>query len=87
MAPKPLLNGQKTGKRARIRRLLSAANSNIRGRAALKPGPFDATEFQSQNANHPVHALVTGLLVIYPVLASVAVVVAGMWLLGVSHPA
>ena len=33
---------------------------------------------------HPVHALITGLLVIYPVFASVAVVVAGMWLLGTS---
>ena len=87
MTPQPLLNGQKTGKRARIRRLLSAANSNIRGRAVLKPGPFDAAEFRNENANHPMHALVTGLLVIYPVLASVAVVLAGMWLLGVSHPA
>ena len=84
MEPQALANGRKTGKRTQIRRLLRAANSNIRGRVVLKPGPFDASEFRSRNAGHPGHALITGLLVIYPVLASVAVVLAGMWLLGVS---
>lgn len=87
MSAQTFENGHKPGKRARIRRLLRAANTNARGSATLKPGPFDANEFQQQNADHPIHALVTGLLVIYPVLASVAVVVAGMWLLGASHPA
>jgi len=87
MTPQPLANGHKTGTRTHIKRLFRAANSNMDGRAELKPGPFDAAEFREQNANHSVHALVTGLLVIYPVLASVAVVLAGMWLLGVSHPA
>jgi hypothetical protein len=87
MTPQPFENGQKAGRRARIKRLLNAANFNMRGRAVPKPGPFDAAEFREENASHPGHALITGLLVIYPVLASVAVVVAGMWLLGVSHPA
>jgi hypothetical protein len=86
MEPQALVNGHKAGKRARLTRLLCAANSNVRGRACLKPGPFDAAEFREDNAGHPGHALITGLLVIYPVLASVAVVLAGMWLLGVSNP-
>jgi hypothetical protein len=81
-----LASGQKTGKRAQLRRLLRAANSNVRGRVALKPGPFDAAAFRKESAGHPGHALITGLLVIYPVLASVAVVLAGMWLLGISNP-
>jgi hypothetical protein len=87
MAPQILTNGRITGRRAQFRRLLSAANSNIRGRVGPKPGPFDASEFRSKSASHPGHALITGLLVIYPVLASVAVVLAGMWLLGTSNPA
>ena len=86
MEPQSLINGHKTGRRSQLRRLLRAANSNVRGRVAMKPGPFDAAEFRKDNAGHPGHALITGLLVIYPVLASVAVVLAGMWLLGVSNP-
>ena len=84
MEAQAIINGQKTGRRAQLKRLLRAANSNIRGRTSLKPGPFDAVEFTKQNASHPGHALITGLLVIYPVFASVAVVLAGMWLLGQS---
>lgn len=84
MELRALANGQGTGKRAQLRRLLRAANSNVRGRIALKPGPFDAADFRNKGGAHPGHALITGLLVIYPVLASVAVVLAGMWLLGVS---
>ena len=84
MEAQAFIGGQKAGKRAKLRRLFRAANSNVRGRIALKPGPFDAAEFRSKGGAHPGHALITGLLVIYPVLASVAVVLAGMWLLGVS---
>jgi hypothetical protein len=86
MEHQAVANGHKTGRRAQLRRLLRAANSNMRGRVALQPGPFDAAEFRNENASHAGQALITGLLVIYPVVASVAVVLAGMWLLGTSNP-
>ena len=76
-----LTNGQAPGKRGQLRRLFRAANSNIRQRVlikpAMKPGPFEAAP--QENANHPGHALLTGLLVVYPVFASVAIVLASLW--------
>jgi hypothetical protein len=80
-----LTSGHETGKRSRLKRLFCAANSNLRGKVSLKPGPFlDARELKQAGRGHPVHALITALLVVYPVFASVAVVIAGMWLLGTS---
>jgi hypothetical protein len=85
LSVRTLTSGHETGKGSRLKRLFRAANSNLRGKASLKPGPFlDAAELKRAGSGHPVHALITGLLVIYPVFASVAVVVAGMWLLGTS---
>jgi hypothetical protein len=91
MNPQAIRTGHKTGRSARLQRLLRAANSNLRNkvglRVALKPGPFlNASELKRASGNHPGHALITGLLVVYPVFASVAVVIAGMWLLGASNP-
>jgi hypothetical protein len=83
------MNGRETAGRCRVLRLLSAANSNIHEKArsappsGVKPGPFDVV---AQRAGRG-HALITGLLVIYPVFASVAVVIAGFWFLDGSGPA
>jgi hypothetical protein len=92
MKPHRIESGQRPGKSGQLKRLLRAANSNIRHRvglqsAGLKPGPFDASELRSDGGAGSGHALVTGLLVIYPVLASVAAVLAGFWFLGASGPA
>jgi hypothetical protein len=103
LKPEASIDGRKTGRRGQLRRLLRAANSNIRQRAGLEaagprsdagdtrpgavtPGPFDAPVFREGEDRDPVHALITGLLVVYPVFASVAVVLAGLWLLGSSRP-
>jgi hypothetical protein len=102
LTSKAITGGHKSGRRGQLQRLLSAANSNVRRRAGLKPsapaaagakrdgtvapGPFDATAFRQEQSNSPLQALFTGLLVVYPVFASVAVVLAGLWLLGSSRP-
>lgn len=79
------MNGHGSGNR--VLRMLSAANGNIRQamhsmpQSGVKPGAFEARVEESGNS--PSLALITGLLVIYPVFASVAIVLAGFWFLGV----
>lgn len=76
--------GQKTVKRAQLRRLLTAANSNMRQRmklkpaAAVEPGPFEIEPKGPDSGQ----TLITALLVFYPVAASVAAILAGLYLLG-----
>ena len=86
MRPQANRTGHETVRPARLKRLLSAANSNLRSKVGLRPGPFLNASELKQAGNHPGHALITGLLVVYPVFASVAVVVAGLWFLGASNP-
>jgi hypothetical protein len=86
-----IINGRKTGSRRQIKRLLRAANSNIcqkiglKPPAELKPGSFDASELDERIYN-PANTLLAALLIIYPVVASVAVALAGMWFLGSTGP-
>ena len=65
--------------------MLRAANSNIRHKVWLKPGPFDASALKESGADVR-NTLMTGLLVIYPLVASAGAVLAGMWFLGASGP-
>lgn len=81
MEPQAITNGQQTVRPKRFNRLLRAANSNLRGKISIKAGPFLSASELKQPAG-PGQALVMGLLVIYPVVASVAAVLAGMYLLG-----
>jgi hypothetical protein len=80
------MKGHETGGRCRVLRMLSAANSNSREKSRrtppsdLRPGPFE----MSPAGNSPSLALITALLVVYPVFASVAIVIAGFWFLGPS---
>ena len=85
MAQQLLQNAQNTGRRGQIRRLLRAANSNIRHTVGLKPGPFDASALKQDGADAR-STLITGLLVIYPLVASAGAVLAGLWFLGASGP-
>jgi hypothetical protein len=85
MTQQSLRNGQYAGRRGQIRRLLRAANSNIRTTVGLKPGPFDASALKDSGADAR-STLITGLLVIYPLVASAGAVLAGLWLLGASGP-
>jgi hypothetical protein len=78
-------NSQNAGRSSQLRRLLRAANSNIRGKVGLKPGPFDASALKENGADAR-STLITGLLVIYPLVASAGAVLAGLWFLGVSGP-
>lgn len=74
------MNGHDAGGRCRVLRMLSAANTNSREQApaGIRPGPFEAPPPR----NGPGLALITGLLVVYPVFASVAIVIASFWFLG-----
>ena len=87
----PIMTGRKTGSRRQIKRLLRVANSNIcqkiglRSAAGLKPGSFDASELD-ERLYSPANTLLAALLIIYPVVASVAVALAGMWFLGSTGP-
>ena len=65
--------------------MLRAANSNIRHKVGLKPGPFDASALKESGAD-ATSTLITGLLVIYPLVASAGAVLAGLWFLGASGP-
>lgn len=75
------MNGHETGGRCRVLRMLKAANGNDRDKvrttppAHVTPGPFEAS------TGGPGLALITGLLVVYPVFASVAIAIAGFWFL------
>ena len=53
--------------------MLRAANSNIRHKVGLKPGPFDASALKESGAD-ATNTLITGLLVIYPLVASAGAV-------------
>ena len=91
MRPQPIVNGRKTGSRRQIKRLLRAANSNIRQKIGFKSadkpksGSFDALELE-ERIYSPANTLLAALLIIYPVVASVAVALAGMWFLGSTGP-
>jgi hypothetical protein len=80
------MNGHDTGGRCRVLRMLSAANSNNRQKARrappsrVRPGPFEV----SASGSSPSLALITAVLVVYPVFASVAIVIAGFWFIGPS---
>jgi len=73
-------SGRHSSGRGQLRRLLCAANSNRRHRTGLEPGPFDASPLKDERSN-ATSTLITGLLVIYPLLASAGVVLAGFLLL------
>jgi hypothetical protein len=82
------MSGSEAGRCGHVLRLLRAANSNIREKmrsapaAGVEPGPFEAVP----RGNSPSLALITGLLVIYPVFASVAIVLAGLWFIDGAGP-
>ena len=76
----PIETGRHSGGRGQFRRLLRAANSNMRHKTGLRPGPFDASPLKDEGG-HTTSTLITGLLVIYPLLASAGVVLAGFLLL------
>jgi hypothetical protein len=84
MKPQTIETGHDAVKRGQLKRLLRAANSNIRQKigfrpvVTVKPGPFDV-EPQAIGASQ---TLVTALLVIYPVAGSVAAILAGLYLVG-----
>ena len=78
-------SGHHAGRGGQLRRMLRAANSNIRHKVGLKPGPFDASALNESGADAR-NILITGLLVIYPLVASAGAVLAGMWFLGASGP-
>jgi hypothetical protein len=90
MRPQAIINGRKTGSSRQIRRLLRAANSNIRQKIGFKPaakprpGSFNASD---ESIYSPANTLLAALLIIYPVVASVAVALAGMWFLASAGPA
>jgi hypothetical protein len=85
MIPHHIESGQHTGSGNQLRRMLRAANSNIRHTVGLKAGPFDASALKESGAE-TTSTLITGLLVIYPLVASAGAVLAGLWLLGSSGP-
>jgi hypothetical protein len=78
-------NSQQAGRSGQLRRMLRAANSNIRTKVGLKSGPFDASALKENGADAK-GTLITGLLVIYPLVASAGAVLAGLWFLGASGP-
>ena len=80
-----LETGHHAGRSSQLRRLLRAANSNIRSTVGLKPGPFDASALKEGGADAR-NTLITGLLVIYPLVAAAGAVLAGLWFLGASGP-
>ena len=92
MRPQAIMNGRKTGKHRQIKRLLHAANSNICQKIGLKPAAeprprsFNASELD-ESIYSPANTLLAALLIIYPVVASVAVALAGMWFLASTGPA
>jgi hypothetical protein len=92
MRPQATMNGRKTGKHRQIKRLLRAANSNICQKIGLKPaaeprpGSFNGSELD-ESIYSPANTLLAALLIIYPVVASVAVALAGMWFLASTGPA
>ena len=85
MIPQLNESGQHAGRSAQLRRILRAANSNIRHTVGLKAGPFDASALKENGAD-TTSTLITGVLVIYPLVASAGAVLAGLWLLGSSGP-
>jgi len=85
MTQHSLQSGQHAGRSGQFRRMLRAANSNIRTKVGLKPGPFDASALKENGADAR-STLITGLLVIYPLVASAGAVLAGLWFLGASGP-
>ena len=85
MKHNPFKSGHQAGRNGQLRRLLRAANSNIRNTVGLKAGPFDASALKEGGADAR-NTLITGLLVIYPLVASAGAVLAGLWFLGASGP-
>lgn len=81
--------GHRSVKRAQLRRLLTAANTNVRQRMGLKPAtPVDIGPFEVEpKGTDSGQTLITALLVFYPVAASVAAILAGLYLLGGGGPA
>ena len=72
MTHNPIESGHHAGRSGQLRRMLRAANSNIRHKVGLKPGPFDASALKENGADAR-STLITGLLVIYPLVASAGV--------------
>ena len=73
------MNGHDRDGRGRVLRMLQAANGNERPptEAAVAPGPFELP----QPSGGPGLALITGLLVVYPVFATLAITIASFWFL------
>ena len=86
MTPHSIESGQHAGRGGQLRRMLSAANFNIRNKVGPKSGPFDASSLKGNGAD-TTSTLITGLLVIYPLVASAGAVLVGLWFLGASGPA
>jgi|EndMetStandDraft_7_1072992.scaffolds.fasta_scaffold999786_1 hypothetical protein len=80
-----LETGHDAGNGGQLRRMLRAANSNLRNTVGLEPGPFDASALK-EDGSDAKSTLITGVLVIYPLVASAGAVLAGLWLLGSSGP-
>ncbi len=60
---------------------MRTADAAVRPSVQIAAGPFDVpTERRSTETMTVADALVTGLLVIYPVLATVAVIAVGLFL-------
>lgn len=80
--------GHRSVKRAQLRRLFTAANTNVRQRMGLKPAtPVEPGPFEIEpKATDSGQTLITALLVFYPVAASVAAIIAGIYLLGGPGP-
>ena len=95
MRPQAIMNGRKTGKHRQIKhrqikRLLRAANIcqkiGLKPAAEPRPRSFNASELD-ESIYSPANTLLAALLIIYPVVASVAVALAGMWFLASTGPA
>ena len=76
----PIESGRHSGRRGQLRRLLRAANSNMRHGTASSPARSTHQALKDEGSN-ATSTLITGLLVIYPLLASASVVLAGSLLL------
>lgn len=62
---------------------LHAANAPAPASSRLAPGPFDVSGAKRDSeATTVADALITGLLIVYPALATVVAVVAGLYLSG-----
>ncbi len=67
---------------ANISRSLRAANISVNSASRLGAGPFDISSERENETTTLPDALITGMLVVYPVLATVVAVMVGLVLSG-----